>query len=150
MTGRYNTRHLLDLAREASASAIDTGEPKADQQPALCPSAAEAEIDPLAGLSPCNRANRELRAARYMATVAANLAAVARGASVTRPDLRVDTAAGPRGGTPKSNRVASSPSVRLQQAAESLKSGVSGILHPVLLLLEVVTRKNNSAVVVHG
>jgi hypothetical protein len=121
---------MMELAREAAASAKDDAQP---------------EVDPLAGLSPCDRANRELRAARYMAKLAANAALASQNSSF-RTDLYVDTAAGTRVSTPRKD-VPSSPSLRLQQAAESLKNGVTGLMSPVMRLFEAATRRGSVAAV---
>jgi hypothetical protein len=121
---------MMELAREAGACVESDVEPV---------------VDPLAGLSPCDRANYELRAARYMAKLAANAAASGQNVSNTSLDLYVDTAAGTRVGTPR-NDTPSSPSVRLQQAVASLRNGMGGLLHPVLRLLQAAGRGSTIAI----
>jgi hypothetical protein len=100
-------------------------------------------------MSPCERANLQLRASRYAATVAANVAAGARRTSVARPELRVDTAttvAPKRGGTAQ-HSLPGSPSMRLQQAAESMRNGMGGLLRPVLRVFDNATRRSKSSAV---
>jgi hypothetical protein len=118
---------------------------------------AELKIVPPAVLSPCERANQELRAARSMAKQAADAAHAAQTASTFRVDLYVDTAAGTRVNTPRNDAPSSprkdvlsspsSPSVRLQLAAQSVKNGVTGLLNPVMRMLGTATRRSSSAAV---
>jgi hypothetical protein len=121
-------------------------------------------------ISHCERANRELRAARYFALLAANTAAAAAAAandsSATPPpqtasgmsvkisqkpaSIRMDAPITPSAKTGLKSEKAQSPSMKFALSSDSAKSSISALLHPVLRLIEVVTRRSLSAVAAEG
>jgi hypothetical protein len=130
---------MTELAREAGASAKINPEP---------------EVDPLEGLSPCDRANRELRAARYMAKLAASTAAAALQTEESTSIMRGGATTSTVVVTPMhdTRSAPSSPSARLQPSTASgkLNFGMTALLNPVLRLIESVTRRSISAVAPEG
>jgi hypothetical protein len=173
MMTRAASRSRMGGASPKPATASNTPIHSADHSDAVLDPEEEEEI------SLCERANRELRAARYMAKLAANAAAAAAAAaavasaaadnsSLSAPQQAISSVPSVASLKPTIIRVedsgdialktvlksekAQSPSMKFKpSSSDSEKSTMSALLHPMLRLIEAVTRRSiSNAVAVEG